>query len=193
MKKLTACLTTLFFTVAVLAQTTWTIDKEHSSINFSVAHFLVSQTTGRFRDFDARALSNGDDFNGATVTFTAKTASICTDNEQRDHHLQSEDFLNSGKYPGINFTGTLVKEADKYLLKGNLTIRDITRPVSFAVTDNGRLKESTFHADKAGFVVTGILNRSDYGLKWNETFEGGRPIVGDAVTLNLIVELNRQQ
>jgi polyisoprenoid-binding protein YceI len=193
MKKLTACLTAMLFASAIIAQTAWTIDKEHSSINFSVSHFLVSQTTGRFRDFDAKMISRTDDFAGATVTFMAKTASVCTDNEQRDHHLQSEDFLNSEKYPEIMFTGTLTKEADRYLLKGNLTIRGITRPVSFAATYVGRVKDSTFHADKVGFTVTGSLNRSAYGLKWNETFQGGGPIVGDQVTLNLNIEVNRQE
>src|SRR5258708_27809153 len=101
MKKLIACLTAMLFAGAILAQTTWTIDKEHSSINFTVGHYLVAQTAGRFRDFDARVLSKTDDFNGAAVTFTAKTASVCTDNERPDHHLQSEDFLNSEKYPEI--------------------------------------------------------------------------------------------
>ena len=194
MKKLHVFLTAMLFAGAGMAQTTWTIDKEHSSINFSVAHFLVTQTTGRFKDFDARVISGTDDFNGATVSFTAKTASICTDNEQRDHHLQSDAFFNTEKYPELMFTGTLVKENDKYHLKGRLTIRDITRPVSFAVTYNGRVKDSTFHMDKAGFTITGNINRLEYGLKWNETFQGGGPIVGDQVKLeNPMRRSNRQE
>lgn len=183
----------MLFAGALSAQSTWTIDKEHSSINFSVGHYLISQTAGRFRDFDAKVVTPTDDFAGAKVTFMAKTGSICTDNEQRDHHLKSEDFLNTEKYPELTFTGTLVKEGEKYLLKGNMTIRDITRPVIFAAAYTGRLKETTYHADKAGFVVTGSLSRLEYGLKWNETFQGGAPIVGDEVTLYLNVELNRQQ
>ena len=193
MKKLHAFLTAMLITGAIMAQTTWTIDKEHSSINFSVSHFLVTQTTGRFRDFDAKVISVADDFNGATVSFTAKTASICTDNEERDHHLQSDAFFNAGKYPELMFAGTLVKEGDRYHLKGNLTIRDITRPVSFAVTYNGRVKDSTFHMDKAGFKISGNINRLEYGLKWNETFQGGGPIVGDLVTLDINAEINRQE
>lgn len=192
MKKLNAFLTAMLFTSVMMAQTSWTIDKEHSNIGFSVSHFLVSQTTGYFRDFDARVVSSADDFSGATVTFTAKTASISTGNGQRDHHLQSDDFLNAEKYPELKFAGILVKENDRYLLKGSLTIRDITRPESFLVTYVGHVKDSTYHVDKVGFKVTGNISRSAYGLKWNETFQGGGPIVGDRVELILNIEINRE-
>jgi polyisoprenoid-binding protein YceI len=191
MKKLITCLIAALVAGAISAQSTWTIDKEHSSINFGVSHFQISQTVGRFRDFDAKVIAQSDDFSGAIVTFTAKTGSVCTDNEQRDHHLKSDAFLNTEKYPELTFSGILVKEGGKYLLKGNMTIRDITKPVTFAVAYTGRLKDTTFHFDKTGFVVTGSLNRSEYGLKWNETFQGGAPIVGDEVTLHLNIELNR--
>lgn len=194
MKKLTACLTAMLFAGGLLAQTNWTIDKEHSSINFTVSHYLVGQTAGRFKEFDASVISRTDDnFNDATVTFTAKTASVCTDNEQRDRHLRTDGFLGSEIYPEIHFNGTIVKEGSSYLLKGNLTIRDITRPVSFFLAYAGRLKESTYKADKAGFTLTGTLSRAAYGLTWNETFEGGRPIIGDTITLLLYIEINREQ
>lgn len=179
---------------SVSAQTHWTIDKEHSSINFTVSHYLVGQTAGRFKDFDASVVSRtDDDFNGAIVTFTAKTASVCTDNEQRDHHLQTDGFFGSEKYPEMHFNGTIVKIANSYSLQGKLTIRDSTQPVSFALAYAGRLKESTYKADKAGFTLTGTLSRAAYGLTWNETFEGGRPIIGDTVTLLLFIEVNREQ
>ncbi len=193
MKKLIVSLAVTLFMRTVSAQTTWTIDKEHSSINFTVSHFVVGQTAGRFKDFDAKVLCKTDDFNGAVVSFTAKTASVDTDNDQRDHHLQSDDFLNAQKYPEMTFAGTLVNEAGKYFIKGSLTIRDITQTVVFAVTYNGRLKESTFNVDKAGFTITGSLSRQAYGLKWNETFEGGGAIVGDQVNLNLNIEINREK
>ena len=184
----------MLFAGSLSAQTHWTIDKEHSSINFTISHYLVGQTAGRFKDFDASVISRtDDDFNGATVTFTAKTASVCTDNEQRDHHLQTDGFFDSKKYPEMHFNGTIVKMANSYFLQGDLTIRDSTRPVSFALAYAGRLKESTYKADKAGFTLTGTLSRAAYGLAWNETFEGGRPIIGDTVTLLLYIEINREQ
>jgi len=82
----------MFFAGAAMAQSSWSIDTEHSNIGFGVSHFSVSQTTGYFREFDAKVITRTDDFAGATVTFTARTASISTGNQQRDHHLQSDDF-----------------------------------------------------------------------------------------------------
>lgn len=183
----------LLLSVAATAQTNWTIDKEHSHIGFGVSHFGVSQTQGYFGHFDARIVARTDDFSGAMVTFTAKTASISTGNERRDHHLQSDAFLNAEKYPELKFTGILVKENEKYLLKGDLTIRDVTRQVAFEVTYIGRAKDSSFHMEKVGFTLAGSLSRAEYGLKWNETFQGGGPIVGDKVELHLVIELNREE
>jgi polyisoprenoid-binding protein YceI len=180
---------------AATPQTTWTIDKIHSHIGFSVAHFVITQVTGYFRDYDTLVTCTcpGNDFTGGTVEFTAKTASIFTDNEQRDGHLQTDSFFNAKKYPEMKFKGTLVNENGKNVLKGNLTIRDITRPVSLNVTYGGRIKDKNFGIEKAGFKVTGVINRLDYGLKWNETFEGGGSIVGEEVQLDLNIEIDKKK
>lgn len=193
MKKLNVLAMAIFFAGTTIAQSTWTMDKEHSNIGFAVSHFSVSQTTGYFRDFEGKVIARTDDLADAMITFTAKTASISTGNEQRDHHLQSDDFLNAAKYPEMKFKGTLVKENGKYILKGDLTIRDVTRPESFAVTYVGHVKDSTYHVDKVGFKVTGSINRLAYGLKWDEPFQGGAPIVGHQVEFTLNVELNREK
>lgn len=176
---------------ATTQQTNWTTDKIHSRIGFSVAHFVITQVTGYFRDFDAKVTTPADGFAGGTVDFTAKTASVFTDNKQRDGHLRSDAFFNSKKYPDLKFAGALVKEGDKYFLKGNLTIRDVTKPVSFDVLYGGRIKDETFHIEKAGFKITGAVNRLDYGLKWNETFEGGGSIVGEEVEITVNVEIDK--
>jgi polyisoprenoid-binding protein YceI len=175
-------------------QTQWTVDKIHSRIGFSVAHFVITQVTGYFRDFGASVTCTcpADDFTGGTVDFTAKTASIFTDNKQRDGHLRSDAFFNASKYPDMKFTGTLAKENGKNILKGNLTIRDITKPVAFDVTYGGRIKDKAFGIEKAGFKVTGKINRLEFGLKWNETFEGGGSIVGEEVAINLDVEIDKK-
>jgi polyisoprenoid-binding protein YceI len=180
---------------ATAPQTTWTIDKIHSRIGFSVAHFVITQVTGYFRDYDALVTCTcpGNDFTGGTVEFTAKTASIFTDNEERDGHLQTDAFFNAKKYPEMKFKGTLVNENGKNVLKGNLTIRDITRPVSLNVIYGGRIKDRNFGIEKAGFKVTGVINRLDYGLKWNETFEGGGSIVGEEVQLDLNIEIDKKK
>jgi polyisoprenoid-binding protein YceI len=174
------------------AQTVWTIDKEHTNIGFAVSHFLISDTVGCFKDFDATVVAPNE-FIGGTVTFTARTASVSTNNEQRDGHLRSKDFFDSSEFPELKFTGTLVKEGGKDILRGNMTIRGITRPVSFAVTYGGRMKDSTFHIEKAGFKISGTVNRLDFGMKWNETFEGGGAIVGADVKIDLNVEINRKE
>jgi polyisoprenoid-binding protein YceI len=175
------------------AQTVWTIDKEHTDIGFAVSHFLISDTVGCFKDFDATVVAPPNEFTGGTVTFTARTASVSTNNEQRDGHLRSKDFFDSSEFPELKFTGTLVKEGGRDILRGNMTIRGITKPVSFAVTYGGRMKDSTFHIEKAGFKISGSINRLDFGMKWNETFEGGGPIVGAEVKIDLNVEINRKE
>jgi polyisoprenoid-binding protein YceI/uncharacterized membrane protein YphA (DoxX/SURF4 family) len=177
---------------AQLGQTTWTIEKEISYIGFGVSHFGIAQRLGHFTQYEASMTSRSDDFDGASVVFSAKTASVSTDNEQRDKHLRSDDFFNSAKYPDMTFTGTLHKEGPAYTLQGDLTIRDITRPVSFTVQYTGLAKSDSFHFVKTGFVITGKLNRRDFGLKWYETFEGGGPIVGDTVDIDVIAEFNKK-
>ena len=192
MKKFPLLITTMFIGIAAIAQTTWTIDKEISYIGFGLSHFGVAQRLGHFREFDAKMTSTTDDFSGATVTFTAKTASVSTDNEQRDKHVRSDAFLNSAKYPEMKFVGVLVKEAGQYKLKGDLTIRAATKPVSFAVQYTGRAQSDSLQFVKVGFVITGRINRLDYGILWDEKFEGGGRIVGEMVEINVIAEFNKE-
>jgi len=172
----------------------WTIDKIHSRIGFSVAHFTITQVTGYFRDFDARVTCAcpGDDFTGGTVEFTAKTASVFTDDKDRDGHLQTDSFFGSKQFPEMKFTGTLVKEDGRNKLKGLLTIRDVTRLVSLDVVYGGRIHDQKLGIEKAGFKVTGTVNRLDFGMRWNESFEGGSAIIGKDVTLDLNVEIDKQ-
>src|SRR5687767_12750509 len=129
MKKINALFVMLMIAGAAIAQTTWTIDKNHSKIGFSVAHMGVSEVEGKFNDFDGSLVSKADDFNGAEVKFTAKTASIDTDNEKRDNHLRSPDFFEAEKYPEITFKGNLTKAGGKYKLKGDFTMHGVTKPV----------------------------------------------------------------
>jgi polyisoprenoid-binding protein YceI len=189
MKKLNTLFVALLVAGAAAAQTNWTLDKGHSSIAFSVAHMVVSETTGNFKEFDVKAVSKSDDFAGAEVEFTAKTASVFTDNEKRDGHLKSDDFFNAEKFPEIKFKGTIVKEGSKYVLKGNLTMRDVTKAVSFDITYGGKIK--AFGGEKSGFKFTGKVNRQDYGLKFNKALEGGGLVVGDEVEFTCKIELNK--
>jgi polyisoprenoid-binding protein YceI len=190
MKKLYAIVAILLLGGSVLAQTTWNIDKVHSKIGFSVAHMVVSETEGMFKDYTATVVSKSDDFNGAEVTFSAKVASINTDNERRDGHLKSPDFFDAEKYPEITFKGNLIKEGSKYKLKGDFTMKGVTKKVEFDVVYGGTI--NTGRGTKAGFKVSGTINRQDYGVSWANKLAGGEMVVGDDVTLMIKVELDKQ-
>lgn len=189
MKLLSVTLAGLLVSGSVLAQTNWTIDKAHSNIGFTVTHAVVAETSGQFKDFDGTVVSPAEDFNGADITFTAKVASIDTENERRDGHLKSDDFFSAEKFPDIKFAGKLVKEGGKYQLKGKFTMRDVTKDATFDVIYKGTLK--TAQMTKAGFKIKGVVNRFDYGLKWDRTVEaGGGLMVGQDVEINCNIELN---
>jgi polyisoprenoid-binding protein YceI len=181
MKKLLTVIFALGAVVNTYAQSTWTIDVPHSTIGFSVAHLVVSETEGNFKDFDGKVIAKNADFNGAEVEFSARVNSIDTDNEKRDEHLKSPDFFDAQKYPELKFKGNLVKQGQKYVLKGNLTIKDVTY--------GGSVK--AFGGEKAGFKLTGKINRQDYNLKWSKTIESGGLVVGDEVEISAKVELNK--
>ncbi len=197
MKRLTNLLVLLIFVVAVYAQNKkeniWVVDKAHSKIGFSVTHLLISEVEGYFKDFDIKVVTDNDDFVDAKIDFTAKTASIFTDNDKRDEHLRSDDFFNSEKYPDMKFVSKSFKKVgkNKYKLTGELTIRDVTKPITLDVVYNGTVKDPWGNL-KAGFNVTGQLNRFDYGLKWNVLTELGGAVVDKIVKLRIHVELNKQ-
>jgi len=168
-------------------QTEWVIDKGHSSIRFSTTHLLISEVVGKFNDFEGSIVSSSDDFNGSTISFSAKTASIDTDNDRRDNHLKSDDFFNAESYPEIIFKGKIVKEGDKYFLDGDFTMRGTTKPIKFDVKYMGQVP--TNRGRKAGFRVTGTVNRFDYGLKWDRAVEAGGLVVGEEIEITCSLEL----
>jgi polyisoprenoid-binding protein YceI len=189
MKKLNVLAALLFVAGMATAQTTWNLDKAHTNIQFNVTHMVVSEVNGSFTDFDATVVSNSDDFNGAEITFAAKTASVNTGNENRDKHLKSDDFFNAEQFPEIKFKGTIVKTNGKYQLKGDFTMRDVTKPVVFDITYGGQI--DTGRGVKAGFKFTGKVNRLDYGLKWANKLATGELAVADEVEVVVKVELNK--
>lgn len=173
--------------------TAWKIDPVHSEIQFKVKHLVISTVTGEFMRFDAAAESEGDDFEGANVTFEADVTSVTTRNEQRDQHLLSDDFFGADKFPKIVFKSTSFtkKSEGSYKLVGNLTIRNITKPVELDVEYGGTVLDP-YGNTKAGFDVSGKINRKEFGLKWNGVTETGNLVVSDAVTLQLSVQFVKQ-
>lgn len=191
MKKVYAILVLVLMAGVASAQTNWGIDKAHSKVGFTVTHMVVSEVEGDFKDFDATVVSKNADFDGAEVTFTAKTASINTENERRDGHLKSDDFFSAEKFPEVSFKGTLSKAGGKYQLKGKLTLKDVTKDVAFDVTYGGTI--DTGRGVKAGFKLSGTINRQDYNLKWANKLQDGSAVVSDEVALNCKIELNKAQ
>ena len=189
----------LFFALTILSvgsllaqKSGWTLDKAHSSIGFSVRHMVISEVTGNFKDFDISFTSTKDDYSDATVDATIKVASINTDNERRDGHLKTDDFFNAEKFPQIKFKSTSFEKVgeNKYKITGDLTIRDITKKVTFDAVYNGTIK-APWGATVSSWKATLSVNRFDYGLKWNKAIETGGLIAGDVVTITLNLELNK--
>jgi polyisoprenoid-binding protein YceI len=190
MKKITVLSSLLLLTGAAFAQTTWTIDKNHSKVGFNVTHMGISEVEGKFNEFEGTVVAKSEDFNGAEIEFVSKTASIDTDNEKRDGHLKSPDFFDAEKNPETKFKGTLVKDGGKYKLKGDLTMHGVTKKVEFDVTYGGTV--DTGRGKKAGFKLTGKINRHDYGLTWANKTPGGELVVADEVELIVKVELDKK-
>ena len=187
MKKLNLMAAFVLVAGFATAQTNWKVDKGHSSIQFTVVHNLIAEVNGEFKDFDGVIVSQGDSFKGTNVEFTIKTASISTGIENRDNHLRSEDFFNAEKFPEIKFKGILQREDGVYTLKGDLTMRDVTKKVTFDVTYRGTV--DTGKGIRAGFKLTGKINRLDYGVKWANKLSSGELVVSDEVDITCRLEL----
>jgi polyisoprenoid-binding protein YceI len=164
---------------------TWSIDKSHSNVGFSVSHLVITEVDGKFTDYDA-TLETDSKGVPVKVSATIKTGSINTDNTDRDNHLRSDDFFNSEKFPEMKFVSKSVKKdgKDKYKITGDLTIRDVTKTVTLDVKFNGQTNDPWGNT-KSGWFATTKINRFDYNLKWNNTIETGGLVVGKEVTINL--------
>ncbi len=173
-------------------KTVWTIDPTHSEIQFKVKHLVISTVTGHFRTFEGTVETVEDDFETATVKFSADTASVDTNQTQRDEHLRSADFFDSETYPKMTFESTSVEKTDEdtYKIAGDLTIKGITKPVELKAEFGGTMAD--FYGNlKAGFEITGKVNRKEYGLNWSAITEAGGIVVGDDVKLALNVQVAR--
>ena len=171
--------------------TQWTIDPGHSEVQFKIRHLAITNVTGKFKLFQGNVVSPNEDFHDAIVSAAIDTVSIDTNNPPRDTHLRSADFLAVEQFPAMNFEGSLQKEGDGYVLAGELTIRDVRRPVrltaEFAGTATGRFGDT-----RAGFEARGRINRKDFGLGWNILAEGGGLALGDEINLQFDIQLIRQ-
>lgn len=175
-----------------MANSTWTLDKAHSEVEFSIRHMMISRVKGGFRDFDAEIEADPTDLTSAKIQFTIDIASIDTANEDRDNHLRSADFFEVEKYPKLTFTSSdIKKQGNDYAVTGDVSLHGVTKSETFIVTSGGVVKDPMSGAQKAGFSVTGTIKRSDYGLTWNAPLETGGVLVSDDVKISMEVQASQ--
>ncbi len=171
---------------------TYKIDASHSDILFKVKHLMITTVTGQFKNFDATLTAEKEDFSDAQISFTADVNSIDTRSEQRDGHLKGDDFFNAEKFPELKFTSTsFTKNGDGYVLKGDLTIRDITKSIELKADYNGAMVDP-WGQKKVGFEAEGKIKRKEFGLSWDAVTEAGGVVVSDEVKLQLNVQFVQQ-
>lgn len=170
-------------------QTKWVIDPTHSEVAFKIKHLMISNVKGNFSQFEATALTNGDDFSSAEIDVNINAASINTGVADRDGHLKSPDFFDAEKYPVMTFKSkSFSGSGDEYVLEGDFTIKDVTKPVTLNVEFGGLMTDPWGNV-KAGFTIEGKINRKDFGLNWNAALEAGGVLVGEEVKLSAEIEM----
>jgi polyisoprenoid-binding protein YceI len=173
-------------------KTKWALDPTHSEVHFKVKHLVISTVTGTFKAFDGSFETENDDFSDAQIEFSLDVNSIDTNQEQRDTHLKSADFFDAEKYPKISFKSTsFTKDGDDYVLQGDLTIKETTKPVKLNVEYGGTATDF-YGNEKAGFDLTGKISRKEFGVTWDAVTEAGAIVVGDEVKLNINVQFAKQ-
>ena len=174
--------------------TKWLLDPAHSELTFKIKHLMISNVSGAIRNFSAKATTEGTDFSKANINLTAEMNSISTNNEQRDAHLRNSDFFEVEKFPQLKFTSTRIEQTDdeSFNLYGNLTMKDVTKPVKLTMEFNGIMKDP-YGQEKAGFLVSGKIKRSDWGINLNVPLETGGLMLGEEVRIQSEVQFIRQE
>lgn len=167
----------------------WKIDPMHSEVQFKVKHLMISTVTGDFKAYDATVETESEDaFENAKISFSAQIDSISTGNEQRDGHLKSGEFFDAEAFPTLKFESISYAGS---VLKGNLTIKDVTKEIELEA-EFGGLMTDFYGQTKAGFEISGKINRKDFGLTWSGITEAGGVVVSDDVKLILNVQMTKQ-
>lgn len=173
--------------------TKWVIDPAHSEIQFKVKHLVITTVTGQFNQFRG-SIEADDDFSELKAEFEADVTSISTNNEQRDGHLKSEDFFHAEQFPKLTFVSTNVvkKNSNEFAVTGDLTMRGVTKTVTLNAELGGTTVDP-YGQTKAGFELTGVISRKEFGLTWNALTEAGGAVVSDDVRLVLNVQVIKQE
>ena len=165
----------------------WTVDPSHSEVGFVARHLMVTKVRGRFSEYDA-AITIAPNVLDSRVEATVQLDSLETKDEKRDGHLKSADFFDIENHPTMAFTSTGIRENGKdFYLDGDLTIRGVTRPVTFDLEFNG-VVAGPWGGHSAGFTAETEINRKDWGLNWNVALESGGVLVSEKVKIVLEIE-----
>lgn len=171
----------------------WKIDPAHSEINLAIRHMMISNVRGRFENFSGNVDFNEETPAASNVAVKIEAASINTRDTNRDAHLRSPDFLNAEQYPYLTYQSRSVEVVDRNhgRIHGDLTIRNVTRPVTLEVEYSGQAK-SPWGTVSAGFTAHAVLNRKDWDLTWNRALETGGMLVGDELKVDIELEIIKQ-
>jgi polyisoprenoid-binding protein YceI len=174
-----------------MAITKWVLDPTHSELLFKVKHLMITNVKGEFRKFSGEI--DGENFTDAPVKVKIESSSVFTNNEDRDNHLKSGDFFDVENHRELTFESTSIKKVDddEYKLTGMLTIKGVSNEVSLDVEFGGTNKDP-WGNEKAGFSVSGKINRKDWGLNWNAALESGGVLVSDEVKIQAEVQFVKQ-
>jgi polyisoprenoid-binding protein YceI len=176
---------------ATAVATTWNVDPSHSQVEFAVRHLMIATVRGRF-EVSGTLVGDDTDPGAAAIELTIPVSSIDTREAQRDAHLRSADFFEVDTFPVIRFRSTRIVAAgaSTFTVHGDLSIRDVTKPVTVTVTAGGRAKDP-WGGERAAYSASTTINRKDFGLHWNQTLETGGVLVGDAVKVSAELEFVR--
>ena len=176
-----------------MKNTKWVLDPTHSELGFKIKHLMISNVSGSFKNFNAEVETEDEDFSTAEISLNAEMAYISTNNEQRDAHLRTSDFFEVEKFPELHFKSTKVEkiDSDSFALHGDLTLKGVTKPVKLSVEYNGVTKDP-WGGERAGFVITGKIKRTDWGVNFNGVLETGGVMLGEEVKINSEIQLVKQ-
>jgi polyisoprenoid-binding protein YceI len=193
MKFRTLALAALLVTASsILSADTFVVDKAHSEATFQVRH-MMSKVSGKFDDFSGKINIDRAKPSASSVEFSIKTASVNTGNADRDNHLRTPDFFDAAKNPEITFKSTSIvatKKKDVFDVTGDLTMRGVTKHVTIPVEFGGFGKDP-WGNERAGFSLTTVVNRKDYGINWNKALDNGGFLLSDDVTINVTLEAQK--